>query len=241
MMCTLLDRSLLACLISVAVTACSAPSSKTASPFSPSPVPPLPPLLQIIGGPYVVSGRVVDEMGALVPGSSVSAFIDQGASGYASGYPWEVAHGAIPVDAAGGFQLEGLPAGVTVVVRGTKPGYVQQCASELVRITGDTRVDVELVSKANVSSSRSTGASRLISGVVVEIVDGIRRPAVGAVVDYEGISGLEAAWTITDSQGRYLLCGVSGEATVGIGVAYGGREAYVSLAPNAEAAPDVVF
>ncbi len=228
----------------VLASGCGAHSSKPASPISPTPVSSTPPAttglqppFQINQGPYVVAGRVVDENGRPLPQASLSAFIDQGTSGYS--YTW--VHGQVAADVAGRYQLTGLPVGVIVRLQAWQAGYVQQCASRVVTIAGDTTVDVELVSKTNLSSSRSTGAPRLISGLVAEVVDGVRRPVAGAFVDYEPIVDFHAAVTFTDSDGRYGLWGVPETETAEIGVASAGRVGWVRVAPNLNEAPDVVF
>src|SRR2546428_5856520 len=63
----------------------------------------------VLTGTYVVSG-VVSEGTRPIQGANISAWIDQGTSGYS--YMW--AHGPLLTDAAGRFQLTGLPAQVKV-------------------------------------------------------------------------------------------------------------------------------
>jgi len=182
-------------------------------PVSP-PTAPTPTLAQSIasGGPtvltgmYIVSG-VVSEGNRPIVGANVSAWVDQGRSGYS--YMW--AHGALFTDTAGHYALAGLPDGVRVWVQTWKDGYVQQCAAPQVTVRADTIVNVQLVSKANVSAStadRQVLPARSVSGVIVEIKEGRKQPVAGAFVDFEPLEDFPAAVTYADAAGRFLLCGL---------------------------------
>jgi hypothetical protein len=93
----------------------------------------------------------------------------------------------------------------------SKAGYVQQCAAPQVTVLGDTRVDVQLVSKANLSASTAqapVAGLRAVSGVIFEVTGAGKQPVAGAYVDFDPIGDYPMASTFSDAAGRYLLCGV---------------------------------
>ena len=50
--------------------------------------------------------------------------------------------------------------------------------------------------------------TRTVSGVVFEVTETGRQPVAGASVGWEGDMDLVVAHTLTDTSGRYLLCGL---------------------------------
>jgi hypothetical protein len=207
-------------------TAPSAPSAGTPSSTPPTAV------QATIG--YTLSGVLSDATsGQPIVGADISAWIQQGASGFS----YTFLHGARHSEAGGRFQLAGLPAGSSVRVVVSTSGYVQQCAAPVVTVSADVQLDVQLVAVANVSSSRSpiaapASGARSISGTIFFTTPAGPQPAVNAFVDFEPIDDLPAAATVTDAAGRYLLCGVpDGERAV-IGATLNGRYAYVTVPPG---------
>jgi hypothetical protein len=194
----------------------------------------------VVAGPYTVAG-VVSEGDRAVDGANVSAWIDQGNSGYS--YMW--ARGPLLTDAAGRYQLIGLPAQAKVWLQTWKNGYVQQCAAPQVTVAGDTRVDVQLVSRATLSatSAQSPAAGfRSVSGVIYEMTAAGKQPVAGAFVDFEPIMDFPAAITYSDAAGRYLLCGVPDGRGVDIGASAGfNRFAYVSVPSGQSAGVDITI
>jgi hypothetical protein len=194
----------------------------------------------VLTGPYIVSG-VVSEGNRPIGGANVSAWVDQGRSGYS--YMW--AHGALFSDAAGRYALTGLPAGVRVWLQTWKDGYVQQCAAPQVTVSADTVVDVQLVSKANLSASSASAAVaglRSVSGVIVEIKDGSKQPVAGASVDFEPLEDFPAAITNSDAAGRFLLCGLPQDEPVFLGASSGiNRVAYLSVPPGQTAGIEITL
>lgn len=224
----------LACCFAVAIlaTACGTdPMPSPSAALSPTSIPPGGPT--VLSGSYSVSGVVSEirsQNASPIGSANISAWVDQGGSGYS--YMW--AHGALLTDGSGRYKLAALPAGVTVWLQAWKDGYVQQCAAPAVTLQGDTTVDVQLVSKANLAASSASvpppGVGfRSVSGVVFETTDAGKRPVAGAFVDYEPIMDFPAAVTFTDSSGHYLLCGLPEGQTVQVGASLGiTRVAYVS-------------
>jgi hypothetical protein len=231
--------------VALLATACgAAPMPSPSATLSPTAIPPAGPT--VLGGPYSVSGIVSEvrsQNGSPIQGANVSAWVDQGMSGYS--YMW--AHGALFTDGSGRYKLAALPAGAIVWLQAWKDGYIQQCASPAVTMQGDTTVDVQLVSKANVSASSASVPApavgfRSVSGVVFETTDAGKRPVAGAFVDYEPIMDFPAALTFTDSSGRYLLCGLPEGQTVQLGASFGvTRVAYVSALPGQSTNVDIML
>jgi hypothetical protein len=98
-------------------------------------------------------------------------------------------------------------------------GYpVQQCAAVATVDGADAVQDVVLTSRENLTFSSSyvplgAPATRTISGVVFEVVDDGERAIEGVWVGWDtgetvNDQQVVAAWTFTDANGRYLLCGL---------------------------------
>ena len=238
--------SLLAVL--VLVGACSgSPTSETLSPISPEAVNPLtsrgpqPPR-----GSLTIAGRVSERLrdGSLrpFPNVNVNAWVQAGRIGYS--YMW--ANGERRTDSEGRYQLQGLPPSAIVTVDAWSAGYVQQCASPPIRMEGDATVDVQLVSKEIVSASPETVSVlpgfRNVSGTVFENSAEGKRPVQGAMVAYEPVMDSMAAWTYSDANGRYLLCGIPIDQRADVAAALVvGRVAYVTAQPGQTTGVDILL
>jgi hypothetical protein len=175
-------------------------------------------------------------------GVSVSAWIQQATFGYS--YMW--ANGGLKTDAAGRYRLSGLAGGATARVQVWKDGYVQQCAAPMVTLNGDINinVDVQLVSRANLSASSASlpppaAGTRSVSGVIFEMTAAGRQPIADAFVDFEPVMDFPAAITYSDASGRYLLCGLPDGQAVDIGAGSNRRVAYVSVPPGQSTGVDI--
>jgi hypothetical protein len=85
-------------------------------------------------------------------------------------------------DNAGRYQIT-LAAQMKVWLGASKDGYVTQCAVPPVTLLGDTRVDVQLVSRANLSASTvhaPAAGFRSVSGVISEVTGSGQQPVAGA-------------------------------------------------------------
>jgi len=118
---------------------------------------------------------------------------------------------------------------------------VQQCASPVVLIGGDTAntvMDAQLVSESKVSASSSSvppdrPGFRSIFGTLVETVDDrTKRSITNGVVDYEPTMDFTGAETRSDAEGRFLLCGIPDNETVYINAWLGRRYGYVKVTPD---------
>ena len=85
-----------------------------------------------------------------------------------------------------------------VWVGASKDGYVPQCAPPQVTLLGDTQLDIQLVSRANLSASTvqpTTAGLRSVSGVILEDTGTGKQPVAGAYVDFEPLQDLPVAIT----------------------------------------------
>ena len=233
------------CLLAVVLAGCGA---STLTPTAPSPAP-LPTVSSPFSpgslvGPNTVGGMITEmtpQGPRPVAGVSVSAWVDLGRSGYS--YMW--ANGARATDPNGRYQLANLPDGASVTLQVWKEGYVQQCAAPTFKAGGDTMIDLRVVSKALVSAdpasvSPPAAGYRNISGVVYENSSDGRRPLAGAFVDFEPFEDFPAALTLTDPQGRYLLCGIPEGRSAELGASVNvNRIAYVTVAPFQTTGADI--
>ena len=174
-------------------------------------------------------------------GANVNAWIQTGTFGYS--YMW--ANGPRLSDVEGRYELSHLPEGAELQLQVYKDGYVQQCAAPPLVVGGQLHMDLQLVTRANVSASADTvpppaPGFRLISGVVYELTNTGRRPVPDAFVDYEPSDDSPAAITRTDAAGRFLLCGISQTRMVTIGASISlNRVAYQRVPPGPDANIDV--
>jgi hypothetical protein len=179
-----------------------------------------------------------------VAGVGVPAWIDLGRSGYSYWY----VHGRLQTDAMGRYTLQSVPEGARVWVQLETPGLVQQCAVPAVPVHADQIVDVQLVSTANLSMSRTflpppAPGYRFVSGTVFEATQTGNRPAAGAYVDYEPPGSLAAgeplwaAETFSDAEGHYLMCGLPDAESVLITA----RGASVPVPPGVSTGVDLVI
>ena len=209
-------------------SACDDPAPSPTAPTQTTPAPGATPGPPVPTGLHIVSG-VVSDGARPIEGANISAWIDQGGSGYS--HMW--AHGQLLTDADGRYKLAGLPALVHVQLQTWKDGYVQQCAAPQVTLLGDTSVDLQLVSRGSLSASTGEAPAsgfRSVSGVVFEITGAGKQPVAGAYVDFEPFMDFPAATTLSDADGRYLLCGVPEGRTVDIVASLGiQRVAWVSV------------
>ena len=227
--------------MAIFMSACAGRSTPTA-PTTSAPAFQSFPAPQTPGGTRTIAGTVMDGSRSLA-GANVSAWVETTGFGYS--YMW--AHGPTLTDLNGRFQLGSLPDGATVRVQLWKDGYVQQCAAPVIKVTGDTTVDLSLVPKPNVSaSSASLPASapgyRLLSGTVFEIANGDKRPVAGAFVDYEPVMDFPAALTYTDSAGRFALCGVLAGEPAEVGASLGiNRVRWATVPAGVDTAIEIVL
>jgi len=189
----------------------------------------------IATGAYAISG-VVTESGRPVANASINLWVELGGGGYSYWY----AHGPQHTDASGGYRMASLPGGARVWVQLNKDGYVQPCAASAI-ISGDLTLDLALVSRANLTAAPMPEAPGLrgISGTVLEMTATGWQPVGGAIVvagigDNRSFAPSEnaAAYTYSDTNGRFALCGLSANNTLYLEAGVGNRFTQVSVAPG---------
>jgi hypothetical protein len=106
-------------------------------------------------------------------------------------------------------------------------------------MTEDIELNVTLVSRARVSAAAASvpqpaAGYRNVSGVVFEDTPQGRQPLAGAFVDFEPVMDFPGAVTYSDSEGRYLLCGIPEATSEVLGASADGtiRYAYVTVPPR---------
>ena len=178
-----------------------------------------------------------------MPGVNVNAWVNTGRFGYS--YMW--ANGGRRSGGTGQYELTGLPTSAIVIVDAWTDGhdYVQQCAAPPTRMEADTTVDLQLVSRENVSGTPDgipmAPGFRFVSGVIFENTPAGKRPVRGVHVDYEPVMDSAAARTFSDANGRYLLCGIPADDAADIGAGFNGRAAYATARPGQTTGVDIVF
>jgi hypothetical protein len=115
----------------------------------------------------------------------------------------------------GRYELWGIPSGAIALLyagKGNDLEYVQPCVHE-VTVTNDVSLDIEIVPRlaggAAANAAARRGSATFLTGVVYgQPPDGTRAPLPDAVVWLDGDMTPLAATTITDPDGRYVLCGI---------------------------------
>ena len=160
---------------------------------------------------FSISG-VVTEAGTAVADASVGVWVE--AKGWGGGR--DGGH----TDAQGRYQVGALPLGALVRLLVGKQGYVQQCAAPPMVIQADASVDLELVARADLtaSSRQSAPGFRTVTGMVGEMTQPPSNRWPGCTwVSCRPFWDVSAAFTFTDSSGRFALCGLPSNEPVGIG------------------------
>jgi len=116
-------------------------------------------------------------------------------------------------DAAGRYVIARLPDSAPVWVTAHKDGFVQQCAATTVMRPG-VSLDLRLTSIVSLATAQpvSGAGSRTVSGTVFESTPAGRRPVADTLVSAYSEALYYAdpvAFTRSDTEGRYLLCGLS--------------------------------
>ena len=197
---------------------------------TPTPLPPPPATFSISG--------VVTEAGTAIRDASVGSWVETNTRGGAGGQG--------RTDAQGRYQIVGLPLDARVWLLVAKRGYIQQCAAGPMVIRTDGTVDLELVSEANLTATSRPSAPglRTLTGMVGEMTATGLRPMAGIYVGFhlDPSGDLPAAFTYTDSSGRFALCGLPGSEPVSIGAFAGSnRFKFVTVPPGQESGIEIIL
>ena len=125
--------------------------------------------------------------------------------------------GPVPTGADGRFSFT-VPPGVEVRLQSSADGF-QPC-QVVVRANTDVTQDIHVVADRQQLGSRLPAEllarTPLLSGVVYEqAADGRRTPLADARLSLDSLGGLGfvAATTLTDAEGRYILCGLDDDTS----------------------------
>jgi hypothetical protein len=124
--------------------------------------------------------------------------------------------GQVPTDGSGRFSFT-VPQGAQVRLQGSLTNAYQPC-QVVVRADTDVAHDIHLVVDRQQLGAHLPAEllarTPVLSGVVYEADgDGRRTPVADVRVELDGLYGLGwvAATTLTDADGRYILCGLADE------------------------------
>jgi hypothetical protein len=108
-------------------------------------------------------------------------------------------------DANGAFRIDSVQDGV-VAVMALRGVYEQPCMAVANTVGQNAVLNVTVVDPANPLPQLMTTAPA-VTGTVYRLVNGVKTPLAGAVVDYSAwVPDLIVAQTVTDSSGHYALC-----------------------------------
>jgi hypothetical protein len=173
-----------------------------------SATPPAPPTAAPAPGAMVtVSGTVwIHDAGSVRPDANGRMFgwVQEARQGRTTGQ--------VPTDGAGRFSFP-VPIGAQVRLQSSITNGYQPC-QVVVRADGDVAQDIHAVVDRQQLGAQLPAEflthTPLISGMVFEQTDDGRRPLPDVRVELDGLGGLGwvAATTLTDANGRYVLCGL---------------------------------
>ena len=151
------------------------------------------------GGTSIVSG-VVKEWTS----SGLKPVADAIVFGWVQAPSFGYATGGVLTDSQGRFVHQSLP-NQKLELYAHKDGLTQPCGM-LIEVTGDNEpVNLEMVSRDNPMLQATTPLPR-ISGMVYEMVNGVRVPVSGVWLVFEPFDDLVAATIYSNVDGQYALC-----------------------------------
>ncbi len=151
-------------------------------------------------------------------------------------------------EADGRYELWGIPTNAIALLYASNRnglGSVQPCVHQ-VTVTGDLSLDVEIVPRSAGGAAANAAARRgpgpFLTGVVFgQNPDGTRVPLPDADVALGGDMAPLAAFTITDANGRYVLCGVPPGRHEFAAIAEGGYDIAKNPVREIDVAGDTTF
>jgi hypothetical protein len=163
----------------------------------------------IPAGTHTLRGLVFDAYTGPVANMPVNVWVELGKGGVSW---WYVTGHGFFTNAAGRFEVPGLPdSRVKLWAGGWRDGYYQPCAVT-VDMTGDVDRDIEVVRAETLSSLSPprpiTAREPTLTGTVYEVTSAGQQPVAGALIEADGAGGLGLvlAITRTDLSGHYFLC-----------------------------------
>jgi hypothetical protein len=141
--------------------------------------------------------------------------------------------GQLPTDGSGRFSFT-VPIGAQVRLQSSINNGYQPC-QVMVRADSDVMQDIHAVLDRQQLGAQLPAEflahTPLISGVVFEQTDEGRRPLADVRVELDGLGGLGwvAATTLTDANGRYILCGLADEPSTYVYASKSGYKLFESM------------
>ena len=198
-------RSLLAWLAAILLCACDDGSGGGSVPHTSAAAPARPGLNGTrLSGPHTVEGQVFDPYTGPIAGAGVNLWVQQG--GWGVSYWWS--NGALWTDEQGRFTAPDIPDS-QISVHAVRDGYVQQCAVT-VALRSNVTLNVEMTSESTLESPTppppQSARGTHVTGLIFETTQAGRQPVAGAHVLADQAPDWAFANTISDLQGKFLLC-----------------------------------
>lgn len=228
-----MDASLLRLLAGVSLlltVACgeSEPSNPVSSSTPPLAVPPAAPRVTMSGTVWIHDAGGVRRDA----NSTIFGWVQQPTHGYSTG--------PMPTDANGRFSFA-VPQGAQVRLQNTVREGFQPC-QVVIRADTDVAADIHVVVDRQQLGARIPAELRArtptLSGLVFErATDGRLTPLADAYISVDGLNGGDwlSATTLTDAEGRYIVCGLTDEPSTYLYASKSGYrpfESSVNLAAN---------
>ena len=157
--------------------------------------------------------------------------------------------GWVPVDAAGRYSVSASVGTLVRIYAGDATAY-QPCEMLEANLSGAVTRDIHLVADPLQLGGRLPKEllrdTPTLSGVVFETTSAGRRPLSDVALDLDGLYGIgvPTARTMTDSEGRYIFCGLGGETSTYLFArkgGYRGFEGTVELNSTSNTTFDIEF
>ena len=215
-------RLLAGVLMLIAVGCGESASVQPLSPTPPASAPPASPRVTVSGTVWIhdVNGVRQDA------NSRMFGWVQQATSGGTTG--------RVPTDSSGRFSFT-VPVGAQVRLQGSLTNAYQPC-QVVVRADTDVAHDIHLVTDRQQLGAHLPAEllahTPVISGMVFEVDNnGQRTPLADVYVELDGLHGLGwvAATTLTDADGRYVLCGLADEPSTFV---FAGKTGYRPFESN---------
>ena len=159
---------------------------------------------------------------------------------------------ASTTDEKGHYQISSLQDGFRSWITASTMGYLQPCAAQIT-LHGNTTVNLQLVPASALSASSDAGSNRVpgtrnVTGVVYRVAADGKHPVPGVFVAFDAMSDIYldpvyVSTTISDSTGRYSLCGLPMNQTIyldAFGGVPGGGQTSIS-AGTTDAVADITW
>jgi hypothetical protein len=139
---------------------------------------------------------------------------------------------SVRTDSAGHFSVE-VPSDALVRLTGSSPGLLQPCLSTAK--VDETEANIRLVTASDLLYARPDLAEeRVLSGTIFEVSPEGRSPIPDAFIEIDGAhgDGLVLGKTRSDSNGKFVVCGLEGNPIHALVVAKSGYQLAAARLPT---------